>query len=458
MTNFNPIYFVPTRQNIMSITFDDGPTPGITDQILPLLEKHKIKATFFMVGESVLKYPSLAKEVASCGHEIGVHSHKHKHGMKRWKTEEVIDDYAKGKDAIISTTGVVPRTLRSPYGNICESVAESCSRLDLSYVGWSVSSKDWKVVNDIKRQALLSFSTNGSIALFHDGRRMTAGKLDGLFSLIESLVNHPQHLSFVTASSLISSWDDSAIHTLANGIPLLGHIFSQSTPDSIEGAYYWHQSHLLDGITYSVCNTENTTPLVEATVLPMSNIDEWCKTIMIADIKNHNIGDIKAIPYDHSNIRANLSCGDHIIPGWDNFDIPIKAINGIHEWQWNKPLPYADNSVSLVLIQHCTNHCSHEDFIANFTEIRRVLKHGGKVLVKDADDRRFVWRKIGSHLDGGVILSTMSEPKMREVLVKSGFVNVESDTDIIIARHGSILNRTNKLRKGLLFAIEGVNP
>jgi predicted SAM-dependent methyltransferase len=158
-------------------------------------------------------------------------------------------------------------------------------------------------------------------------------------------------------------------------------------------------------------------------------------------------------------LKINLGCGMQVLDGWQNLDPRISLTLGITYWKWNDPLPFLDNSAELVMVQHSTNHCKYEDFDANMTEIMRVLVPGGKIILKDADDRYYIWSKIGSRRDGGVIFSTLSEPKAIDILIRNGFVDIICDRQVLCQKYNGVLTRIKKTIKGnKIFIVEGTKP
>ena len=106
---------VPVERSLLALTFDDGPHPVYTEQILALLEEHQARATFFMVGEKVAAHPEVAQAVLEAGHEIGNHSWSHQRMLLRspgWMREEIART-----DGALRTIGVTgPIHFRPPFG------------------------------------------------------------------------------------------------------------------------------------------------------------------------------------------------------------------------------------------------------------------------------------------------------------------------------------------------------
>ena len=152
----------------VSLTFDDGPVPGVTDWVVGELEKRGMQATFFMVGDNVRKHPGLAAEVLSAGHQLGNHTYHHLSG---WKTsrEEYLNDIASCDEVIASTLGLQPILFRPPYGLMKPSQAKEVAKIK-KIVMWSLLSYDFdgNAAADKLIQACTSRTSPGSILVFHD--------------------------------------------------------------------------------------------------------------------------------------------------------------------------------------------------------------------------------------------------------------------------------------------------
>ena len=110
------VWSVPTSEPVIYLTFDDGPTPEITDWTLKLLKKFDAKATFFCIGNNIEKYPELFRDIISLGHAIGNHTHNH---LKGWKTptKNYLKNISK-TEFIISSHSYKTNLFRPPYGRI----------------------------------------------------------------------------------------------------------------------------------------------------------------------------------------------------------------------------------------------------------------------------------------------------------------------------------------------------
>ena len=160
------------------LTFDDGPSPDSTPQVLEQLEDLGVSATFFVLGAEVRKSPDLARRIVAGGHELGLHGFAHPR-YDELDAGRAREDLEQGLEAIESTTGVRPTWFRPPYGKLSEISYEVCRSLDLEVVYWSAWGLDWEEIGSgaISAEVIQSVSP-GVVILLHDtaryGRRESA--------------------------------------------------------------------------------------------------------------------------------------------------------------------------------------------------------------------------------------------------------------------------------------------
>ncbi len=177
------IWQKPNENNTIYLTFDDGPHPEITTWVIAELAKINAKATFFCVGDNVVKYPNTYNEILSNGHSVGNHTMHH---IKGWKTgtQTFLDNIAQCRAVVDSTL------FRPPYGRIKQ---KQIKAIDNSYqiIMWSLLSLDFeKNLNTQKALSNLKKKTkSGSIVVFHDSAKAEK-------NLKEIL---PQYLQFINA-------------------------------------------------------------------------------------------------------------------------------------------------------------------------------------------------------------------------------------------------------------------
>jgi len=164
----------PRETRKIALTFDDGPSPGITEMVLDALKAHGGKATFFMIGNRVKASPKLAERVHSEGHEIANHSMTHP-ALAKMSKDRVQAEIGGCQEVIRSALGVTPTWFRPPYGSFRTAQGPLASALHVSVVIWSVDPRDWARPGvQAITQRVLSQTDGGDIVLCHDLHRQTA--------------------------------------------------------------------------------------------------------------------------------------------------------------------------------------------------------------------------------------------------------------------------------------------
>ena len=163
-----PVYSVEREDKVISVTFDASWGGDKTLAILDLLDQYDAKATFFLVGIWVDKYPELVKEIAARGHEIGNHSDSHAHFTKL-SEGQIRQELDACSDKIEALTGTRPTLFRPPYGDYDNKVVTVTRAEGYECVQWSVDSLDWKNrgVSDLVKRATTNVQ-KGDIVLFHN--------------------------------------------------------------------------------------------------------------------------------------------------------------------------------------------------------------------------------------------------------------------------------------------------
>lgn len=149
----------------IALTFDDGPHPVWTAKLLDGLKEKGIKATFFVVGENVEKYPELVQRMVDEGHQVGNHTYSHVQ-LTGCDEQTAVEEILKTQDIIFSKTGFTPQYIRPPFGSWNDSLRD---QTDLEAVLWNVDPCDWKYRNtDRVVSQILKQTADGSIILLHD--------------------------------------------------------------------------------------------------------------------------------------------------------------------------------------------------------------------------------------------------------------------------------------------------
>jgi len=165
-----PEYSVDAGPMTLALTFDDGPGPRYTAQVLAILRRYGVTATFFMIGENVEKYPDVLRQVLAEGHHVGNHTWSHPDLGKR--SDAQVRTEIERTSEIIAAAGRVrpPRLFRAPYGYFTRASFDVCADLGLRPVSWSVDPRDWSNPGaDAIVDTVLSRACTGSIVLEHDG-------------------------------------------------------------------------------------------------------------------------------------------------------------------------------------------------------------------------------------------------------------------------------------------------
>jgi peptidoglycan-N-acetylglucosamine deacetylase len=160
---------LPGSDDVVSITFDDGPNPQATPLILDVLKRDGVQATFFVLGRHADRWPELVRRMADEGHQLGNHGYWHRK-LHRKSPGYVRDDLTRGADAIERASGVRPRVFRAPHGFRNPWVTPIARSLGERTVGWSLGVWDSARpgVDEIVRRTLDGMRA-GSILLLHDG-------------------------------------------------------------------------------------------------------------------------------------------------------------------------------------------------------------------------------------------------------------------------------------------------
>jgi peptidoglycan/xylan/chitin deacetylase (PgdA/CDA1 family) len=162
-----------SKKNIL-ITFDDGPHPEITPQILKILKQAQATAIFFCVGKNMDRYPDIVKQIVAEGHLIANHSYNHSNLIGIYSTEKVKAEILQTEETIIKQVGSSLKLYRPPFGVTNPNIAKAVSVLNMKVIGWNKRSFD--TVSKTKEEVLKRITPdlkNGDIVLFHDTNTLT---------------------------------------------------------------------------------------------------------------------------------------------------------------------------------------------------------------------------------------------------------------------------------------------
>lgn len=181
-----PVYRVEQGKNQVAISFDAAWGDEQTEQLLDILDDYDVKATFFLVGDWVDKYPDDVKEIASRGHDIGNHSDTHPHMPELSQTDETAEIQS-CNDKVKEITGSTPTLFRAPYGDYNNTLVSCVKGLGMYCVQWDVDSLDWMDPSPEELcKNVLNKVTDGSIVLMHNGAKNTPAALPSIIEGIKA--------------------------------------------------------------------------------------------------------------------------------------------------------------------------------------------------------------------------------------------------------------------------------
>jgi len=179
----------PSEARGVVLTFDDGPDPEHTREVLDVLDEHDAKATFFVIGKKAEAHPELVKEIVRRGHEVGVHSYGHDRLFALRGTKHVRRDLNRAIVVLEKILGRTPDLWRPPIGHTNPTIARVIDQLELVTVGWSVGARDG--IKAAKPAAVLARVSrgleDGAIVLLHDASERGTHKPAGVIALREIL-------------------------------------------------------------------------------------------------------------------------------------------------------------------------------------------------------------------------------------------------------------------------------
>ena len=165
---------VSTAGNSCALTFDDGPNPSMTPQLLSLLERHGVAATFFVLGKYVDQNPSLTAEIAERRHVVANHTYAHPNTLF-FSRQQIVDELNRCEDAIFKATGRRSACVRPPFGFRGPQFFSAARAAGLpKVVMWSVSARDWTPQPWEQVSRRIRNVRRGDILLFHDGDHRTS--------------------------------------------------------------------------------------------------------------------------------------------------------------------------------------------------------------------------------------------------------------------------------------------
>ncbi|OIJ12286.1 chitooligosaccharide deacetylase [Anaerobacillus arseniciselenatis] len=196
----------PETENKIAITFDDGPDPRFSEQVLDVLAEYNVPATFFVMGSRAIAYPEIVERMVAEGHIIGNHTYFHPNLVKEGDLATLEREVTRTEDTLNDIIGYRTKLFRAPYGFLYNELVEKLAEMTYSIIVWSVDSLDWQ---EDPPEVIADNVTNnvhpGAIILMHDGGDWDDDRTNTIASLREIIPTLlEQGYEFVTVPELLN--------------------------------------------------------------------------------------------------------------------------------------------------------------------------------------------------------------------------------------------------------------
>lgn len=182
----------------VALTFDDGPSGKLTPQLVDLLEKYDVTATFFFVGEMMSYSKDIVKRIGANGHELGYHTWGHTY-FYNMTTQQIKDDFNRFQTLLTELCGRGATVYRAPGGGITDNALKN---INIPHIYWSVDTRDWETRNTTKvKNAILGGLKDGAIILLHD---IHATTITGTTEALNYIFSNDLDVEFLTVTQLLS--------------------------------------------------------------------------------------------------------------------------------------------------------------------------------------------------------------------------------------------------------------
>ncbi|MBE6545905.1 MAG: polysaccharide deacetylase family protein [Ruminococcaceae bacterium] len=189
------------KEKQIALTFDDGPHPRYTKEILSILEEYHIPATFFIIGINAEQYPDMLQKIVDSGCEIGNHTYSHKR-ISSLSEEELTKEIIRCEEALYRLVGIRPHVFRPPEGMMNPSLQALMNKKRYHVVLWSIDTLDWALnPSSAITQTVMKELKGGDIILMHDYVSGGNTTCDALRRIIPEIL--AKGYEFVTVSELI---------------------------------------------------------------------------------------------------------------------------------------------------------------------------------------------------------------------------------------------------------------
>ncbi|MBX9956183.1 polysaccharide deacetylase family protein [Peribacillus simplex] len=189
---------VETNEKVVALTFDDGPSKNV-NEILPLLDKYDVKATFFLIGNEIEKYPEEAGKIAEAGHQIGNHTYSHRRMV--FKSPSYIKSEIEKTDKLIKNSGYKGEIdFRPPNGKKIIGLPYYLNKNDRETITWDLEPDSYYTTASDKVKYVKKNIKSGSIILMHPMYDDTGKELQAIEGILRELTN--EGYTFVTVNEL----------------------------------------------------------------------------------------------------------------------------------------------------------------------------------------------------------------------------------------------------------------
>jgi len=176
-----------TEEKKISISFDDGPLPEFTPQVLQILKESGVSAAFFCIGKRVEEHPVLFKRIIEEGHLVGNHSYSHHPWFDLFSADKMYADLRRMDGAVNRISGLTPRLFRPPYGVTNPNLKKAVIKGNYIPVGWNIRSLDTVIKDDHKLlKKVTRLLKPGAVVLFHDTAKVTPVMLSAFIGEVKS--------------------------------------------------------------------------------------------------------------------------------------------------------------------------------------------------------------------------------------------------------------------------------
>lgn len=201
--NFFGINRAETQEKVVALSYDDGPTPPYTNQLIALLDRYQIQATFFTIGKNIEQHPDLVKLAIAKGEELGNHSYSHKDML--FKSKDYLLSELEKTDALLRQLGVTQTiNFRPPWGRRLLMLPYLVAKLHKQLIMWDIDSEDYR--KDLTAEAIadrvIEQARPGAIIVMHDGGGDRSRTVVATELIIKTLT--AQGYKFKTVSQLLT--------------------------------------------------------------------------------------------------------------------------------------------------------------------------------------------------------------------------------------------------------------